>query len=164
MDESRFWQLIDQSRREASGPWQQHQRLAELLDGLTPNEIAGFAKHWYIKHRDAYRWDLWAVAYVIEGGCSDDSFMDFRAWLIAQGKEFYESVMSEPARVADRASDGVCYERMNYVARSVYQKKTSHEIPLDDLGVPPQPTKPLGETWDEDDLPKMYPELYERFS
>jgi hypothetical protein len=32
-----------------------------------------------------YRWDVWAAAYLIGGGCSDDSFTDFRAGVIALG-------------------------------------------------------------------------------
>lgn len=38
-------------------------------------------------HGALYRRDLWAAAYIIGGGCSDDSFIDFRAGLIAQGHE-----------------------------------------------------------------------------
>lgn len=41
---------------------------------------------------DSYRNPLWAAAYVINGGCSDDGFDYFRGWLIVQGHEVYERV------------------------------------------------------------------------
>ncbi|MEU1251459.1 DUF4240 domain-containing protein [Micromonospora arida] len=41
-------------------------------------------------------WDVWAAAYLIGGGCSDDSFIDFRAGVIALGREWYERVLASP--------------------------------------------------------------------
>ena len=32
----------------------------------------------------------------MKNGCSDDSFLDFRAWLIAQGKETYLEALRDP--------------------------------------------------------------------
>lgn len=48
-------------------------------------------------HQALYRWDVWAAAYLIGGGCSDDSFMDFRAGLIAQGRDWYQKAAASPA-------------------------------------------------------------------
>jgi hypothetical protein len=42
--------------------------------------------------KQANTWDLWAAAYIMNGGCSDDGFLYFRCWLIAQGKEVFEKV------------------------------------------------------------------------
>ncbi|EKC76209.1 hypothetical protein LEA_04821 [human gut metagenome] len=36
-----------------------------------------------------------------EYGCSDDGFIDFRAWLIAQGKEVYMNALRDPDTLAD---------------------------------------------------------------
>jgi hypothetical protein len=35
---------------------------------------------------------VWAAAYLIGGGCSGDAFIDFRAGVIAQGRDWYEKV------------------------------------------------------------------------
>lgn len=169
MDENRFWTIIDKSRKEAAAPGKQHEALAEILQSLTAEEIAGFAKHWYTKHGEAYRWDLWAVAYIIHGGCSDDAFMDFRAWLIGQGRDVYESALADPASVGNlvESSEGeemICYEELNYVSSDAYKKKTSQELPtLSTLGVPPHPSDPIGKSWDEEELPELYPELCKKF-
>ncbi|WP_342210876.1 LysR family transcriptional regulator [Streptomyces sp. DH-12] len=59
---------------------------------------------------------LWAAAYVINGGCSDDGFDYFRGWLIAQGREVFERAVARPGALADlpvlraSAADGHCLE------------------------------------------------------
>ena len=37
---------------------------------------------------EAYRWDIWAIAFIINGGCSDDGFEYFRGWLVRKAKNF----------------------------------------------------------------------------
>lgn len=44
----------------------------------------------------AYRTDIWALAYLLRGGCSDDSFDAFRGWLISQGRQVFEARLAEP--------------------------------------------------------------------
>lgn len=48
----------------------------------------------YLDH--AYAPGLWEAATAMKNGCSDDSFLDFRAWLIAQGKETYLEALRDP--------------------------------------------------------------------
>jgi len=52
--------------------------------------------------RDAlYRWDVWAAAYLIGGGCSDDMFSDFQAGVVALGREWWRRVLANPDELAD---------------------------------------------------------------
>ena len=44
----------------------------------------------------SYWTPLWAAAYVINGGCSDDGFDYCRGWLILQGREVFEHVVADP--------------------------------------------------------------------
>ena len=58
-------------------------------------------------------------------GCSDDGFMDFRAWLVGQGKEVYLSALKDPDTLADFDLQGECLcESMGYVASRAYEEKT----------------------------------------
>ena len=43
----------------------------------------------------SYLSSLWAAAYILMDGCSDDTFDYFRGWLIAQGKETFEKVLDD---------------------------------------------------------------------
>jgi len=53
---------------------------------------------------DSYRSSLWAAAYVINGGCSDDGFDYFRAWLMLQGRETFGQAVADPDSLADLAA------------------------------------------------------------
>jgi hypothetical protein len=38
---------------------------------------------------------------MINGGCSNDGFEDFRGWLIVQGHEVFERMIADPDTLAD---------------------------------------------------------------
>ena len=60
-----------------------------------------------------------------EYGCSDDGFIDFRAWLIAQGKEVYMDALREPDTLADAEPYGdCCFECLSYVGDYAYEQLT----------------------------------------
>ena len=43
---------------------------------------------------------LFGAAVLINGGSSDDRFLDFTAWLVMQGKTVYESALAAPDSLA----------------------------------------------------------------
>lgn len=57
-----------------------------------------------------YRYDLWAAAYLIGGGCSDDSFTDFRAGLIGQGCDWYEQATTSSDSGSGRCRTDAVYD------------------------------------------------------
>jgi Protein of unknown function (DUF4240) len=63
-----------------------------------------------VQHRqafaDSYDWGLWGAAYVIDGGCSDDGFDYFRAYLISRGRAVFEAAMADPDSLADADLEG----------------------------------------------------------
>lgn len=60
-----------------------------------------------------------------EYGCSDDGFIDFRAWLIAQGKEVYMNALRDPDTLADIEPYGdCCFECLSYVGDYAYEQLT----------------------------------------
>ena len=167
MDVDRFWQLIEESRQEAGDCEEQAKVLTERLELLMPEEIVSFQMHLHGRMRESYRHDIWAVAYIINGGCSDDGFDYFRGWLIARGRDFFETVMRTPERVGEGVPAGAEHdydhecESMLYVAHKAHESKTGQELPLGTFtGHVPEP---LGEPWEEDDLERLYPDLTRRF-
>lgn len=52
----------------------------------------------------AYTTDLWAAAYLINGGASDDGFYYFRCWLIGMGRDIYGMALADPDTLADVVS------------------------------------------------------------
>jgi hypothetical protein len=100
LSEERFWQIIVRSLDGTDSVGltmkKQTQLLERELQDLSHDEFVGFAGHFCKYYGDACRQDLWAVAYVVMGGCSDGCFMDFRKWLVTRGKSVYEAALLSP--------------------------------------------------------------------
>ena len=87
MDTGGFWEVIEAARASASAGRPFHEVLTDLLAGRTEHEILDYQEKFDEVRQVLYRWDVWAAAYLIGGGCSDDSFIDFMAGLIGHGRE-----------------------------------------------------------------------------
>jgi len=109
----------------------------------------------------SYTRDLWAAAYIINGGCSDDDFECFRAWLIAQGTEAFHEVLRNPETLADLGEANVELKPLLHVAGKAYHARTTTEL----ASASPTPTDLAGATWrdDEKTLQKKFPRLFEKF-
>ncbi|MFC3985545.1 MULTISPECIES: DUF4240 domain-containing protein [Streptosporangium] len=161
MDQDDFWATIERARA-LGGPL--HEALETVLADMPAEAVVDYSQH-YDEHGAAlHRWDVWAAAYLIGGGCSDDSFMDFRAGVIAQGRECHRIALTGPDRLADLplvlAGDGedLFYEDFVYVPANAYRRLTGG----DDLFAAqrtryPQPLDEpdMGEDFDFDDPAEM---------
>ncbi|MCX5397852.1 DUF4240 domain-containing protein [Streptomyces sp. NBC_00102] len=104
MDTDQFWRLIEAARRQASHPDDGGEvaRLATALLAVRPvEEIVAAQQVLWDLLAASYTNPLWAAAYLINGGCSDDGFDYFRGWLIAQGRETFDRVVADPDALAD---------------------------------------------------------------
>ncbi|MFH8495028.1 DUF4240 domain-containing protein [Streptomyces coeruleorubidus] len=170
MDETEFWELVDDTREAAEGdPEEQADLLVERLTQKDPDSVLDFARHFESRYNRAYRWDLWGAAWVLLDGASDDAFDFFRCWLIGQGRHVFEGAVHDPDSLAellddfDEEIDGDG-EELGYAADEAYEQLTGTVGP--DLGIPPAPPEPEGTPLDfenEDLLAERYPRLWERF-
>jgi Protein of unknown function (DUF4240) len=164
--EAAFWRLIAQARQAADGQSDDvsHQ-LQDLLTGLPPQQIVAFDRFRHRLDRRAYTWDLWGAAYVIEDGCSEDCFRDFRAYLISLGRGPYEAALRDPDSLAGIVQDAETgdWENADNVAPDAYASVTGEDFPLDDSDLS---GSPRGTAWDSEDetaLVARYPNLAARF-
>jgi len=178
MRKDRFWEIIDTSRQRAVRKKRRpiddfihghEEALAEDLLQLSPREIVSFDQRFWHYHQLAYRWDLWAAAYWLGGGCSDDGFTDFRSCLISLGKDLFTQVLEGPDELADIVSrPDVPYmqaEGFQYVASKVYREKTGEDIPRPRRGAS-GPREPVGKRIDHDNEEEMrrhFPKLVAKF-
>jgi hypothetical protein len=94
-----FWEHIQKSRR--VDPDAHAERLEKRLEKLPPDEILDFIHWWDMMMREAYQWNLWGAAYLINGGCSDDGFHYFCNWLVIQGRDIFQKAVTNPDSLAD---------------------------------------------------------------
>ena len=156
-----FWELL-----EGLDSAQAVDELATRLEKLSAEEIIDFDAHFIRAFRHAYDWRLWAAAYLIEGGCSDDGFMDFRYGLLSRGRRVFELALSDPDSLPELLGeeDFVSNEEFGYVATRVFEAKTGEEaIPSPDL---PPIGEPTGQRWDFDDpvlCAQKLPRIWQRY-
>jgi hypothetical protein len=165
LDETDFWTFIEESKAESVGDIErQVQLLINRVSALSIPDIFAFDDLFHRFHRQAYQWNLWAAAYIIGGGCSDDGFTDFRAGLITLGKQVYDDALRDPEILADilPADEELRVERMNYAAKYAYKNKTGEEMPIF-YGLHKY-SEPTGEPWNESEIYKQYPKLTAKFA
>ena len=140
MSTEEFWQLIAAARRQAPAPGDSRAVTREataLLAARTAGEIVAAQQVLWDLMADSYTNSLWAAAYVINGGCSDDGFDYFRGWLIAQGRETFEAVVADPDALAQlpavqaAAVEGLVLDReeLLYIAWHAHLTATGEELP-----------------------------------
>jgi hypothetical protein len=138
MDVDAFWELIEHARSNARDDERLVEQVATALLALPTEEILDFEEQMSQAEHRAYRWEVWGAAYLINGGCSDDGFQDFRAWLVAQGRDTFTRAVADPdwlaehpavRRMTDSRRDGwLGLEALHFVAEETYERLTGdHE-------------------------------------
>jgi hypothetical protein len=174
----RFWSVVELARQRAKEKARgltvgrtENDRIDEciedalytVLSRLPSEEVAGFEDVFNRLHNAAYHHDLWAAAYIMNGGCSDDGFIDFRYQLIMKGRHVYEEAIRDAQTLTSTFVGG--YEGVQYVPNKVYKEKTGREIPYGQFAPPAKPYRrePEGEQWKENDLPVRFPKLWAKY-
>lgn len=178
MDRETFWDIVERARRAAGretvtaeGADAVARHLVAELSVLSPAAIVGFEQAYDDVNLEAWRWDLWAAAYLMRGGCSDDGFDYFRGWLVAQGRAVWERAVADPDSLAeagvDPEDDAVECEAVLSAAGDAYAEATgagtdafwealdAADRAADDRA----PADPAGEDFDFDDDEQMHARL-----
>lgn len=118
-----FWMLIDQAKEHPSGP---SEWLMEQLVSLGPEQAKKFDDIASVYMGAAYQYGLWAAASIMElGGCTDDGFIDFRMWLVGQGKDVYMAALKDPDSLADVPDYHSCqFDSLPHMGGRAYEELT----------------------------------------
>jgi len=169
MNIDEFWSLV--GRVHATAPHDMAEKcrlLAKELRQLACEQISSFESHFCDLFYRAYSWDLWAAAYMINKGCSNDSFMDFRSTLISLGRDAYETALTDVESLVafDIDPAWATYEGYQYVAQKVYEEKCGPRA-ADSCesfgGGKPHPKTPAGSDWHEWELHERYARLAAKY-
>lgn len=163
METEKFWIIIETSKSNSLGDYEKQQsELENELLKLTAKDVLEFDNKFRSLRGEIYNWDFWAAAYIINGGCSDDCFSDFRGWLIGQGKSIFENAIQniETLSELNETNDGD-WEGLSYIPTDIYEKKTGKAMPQ---GIQ-ENIEITGEEWEENenDLKNRFPKLYMKF-
>ena len=138
MNKEQFWRIVDDVRSSAD-PRDQEAilfALQEQLRKLPSAEIMEWQEIFQFYDDAAYRDELWAASGAMGAHCSDDGFMDFRSWLISQGRDVYMAALRDPESLAEVDTEGqsLNFEQYAYVAPKAYAQRRAYEAgPLADV-------------------------------
>lgn len=186
MEINTWWALIERARTVAGSDDRNSAddplppALTEVLTTLSPSELVDFDVTLTKVTDEAYLHPLWLAADLIEGGCGDDGFMDFRDGLVLQGRAAFTRAIADPDTLADlpvvqlmAADDGgwLGYESISYLVERAYRQVKGETASLtaaletahDELT---RPEKATGEKWDpadDDQVRRHLPRLADLF-
>jgi hypothetical protein len=159
-----LWDIIEQVKQYSKGELAAAcEAFREELDQLDDAALLRAVNEFDDAMRRAYDYNLWGAAYLIHGGCGDDTFWDFRAGVIALGKRVYEAALRDPDSLAtvDDVEERTLFEGFQYIPSKLLEERN--------LSTPSRgghmPGTPTGENWtDEAELETRYPRLAARFN
>ena len=121
-----FWQFIEEAKEQCGQDMDAE--ICWLKAGLLrmqPEQVLKFHAIMHGYQEAAYKYGLWTAASLLMDGCTDDLFIDFRAWLIAQGKTVYMAALENPDSLAKVEQYGDCeFEMLSYVGNEAYKELT----------------------------------------
>jgi Protein of unknown function (DUF4240) len=161
MDLDYFWNLISQSQRASNGDLStQVVSLIEKLKLETEDNILAYRTIFEDLMNRSNTAALWEAADILGCGCSEDDFLDFRGWLIAQGKEIYENAIIDPESLVNvvNINERARHEEFLYVPMYAYEQKTGEPLPVQKGSIQ---TELQGTHWPEKN--KRFPKLAAKF-
>ncbi len=166
MEQRRTWKLLDPTRTHfCSGPGTEDVFIQNLAT-FSVDELLSFATYWNHHWSRTVRDDLWAAAYLIDGGCSDDAFYNYvRPGVILLGENLFEAVIKDPDQTLaglPNAGQELIQGEFCHVVQLAFEEKTGQDL---DWGELPQ-IRPINDppdravNWKEEDLPRLFPKLW----
>lgn len=163
MNEQIFWAIIQRAHDQSQGSmYAKCEAITTEIAKLSEEDALAFSELFDAMMDKAYTWSLWGAAYLINGGCEEEAFSDFRAALISRGQEAFEQAITSPDSLADGDFDEYAWVLESYesaVAEGIEavlgfepERKHSH------------PDQPAGEKWAEKNLNQLYPKIAKKLS
>jgi len=161
----KFWEIIQLAHDKSSGDMDRKcELIKESISTLDDSEVSRFSEHFDDMMDALYSWPLWGAAYVMNGGCSDDAFSDFRSSLISRGEQEFLVALNSPDLLVDFdfLEDTWFYEGFSYAVMEATEAKLG-ESPK---RIRPHPEEPSGQAWEDDSetLSSLFPKLWVKFS
>lgn len=176
MDKTEFWKIVEYSIAKSNNDKSEQEKvIIEKLITYSPKQIIEFELIFRQLIIEADDYKIMGAQKIIAGYVSDDSYLYFRCWLIGKGEKIFTETLKNPEFLSENINQGEesYFEELMYVATNAFKIKTGKKeedesFPrniaiakgLDyDFGAPP--TK--GVDWKEEELPKTYPKLWDKF-
>ncbi|GAA2653299.1 DUF4240 domain-containing protein [Paractinoplanes durhamensis] len=163
-----FWAVIGRATADRPAtPAEVAKRAAADLATCEPEEIVAWARHLDKVMVASGTEDLWAAAYLIHGGCTEEGFDNFRGWLIAHGRETVARSVKSPDDLAEMpavraaSENGAVFEAEEVlsIAAEAYRQATGSELPPGETAAIRPDAADLWDFDNEEEMQKRLPRL-----
>lgn len=173
MNDNEFWQFVAGCGASPSADadafvtaWK------AAIRNLSPDELIALNAALARTLRRAYTWDVRGVAYIMNGGCSDDDFLYFRQWLVSRGRAFFDTIVETTDELASLMPSNVHspfeISELDLVLGDVWEEKTGIDQFDTEKGFPDERVdldELHGSKWKEDtaSMAQRFPKCWARF-
>jgi len=161
IDRDSFWSMISDAMAATHGNLDAFEKtLTKDLTQRTHQEIREFSRQFCELLEETCNWDVYGAATAI--GCgSEDGFLDFRRWIVFQGRRQFVRILADPDYLGsyDRKSDPVEHWYSEFHPGEAYEKVTGRN--LRNWKVSPFPAGHNPYTTDKQ-IAKRFPKLWKR--
>ncbi|WP_322173862.1 DUF4240 domain-containing protein [Acutalibacter caecimuris] len=175
MSKDGFWSLISEVKAACGQDQDKYlDTLKTRLKELGPDHAQDFHDIVHAYEDLAYKYGLWSASELM-GRATDDSFIDFRAWLISQGKEAYFAALKDPDSMADLdPGDGYWFESFTYAGDYALEKltgesaydhtdKAAYDKLIEALKADIDYGEGINYPCESDEVADLFPRLFERY-
>ena len=130
MNKDRFWEINEKVRNRCKDDAEKMvDALQEELEKHPIKDVQRFSSIFNTYHHIAYKEGLFSIGSMMNHYMmTDDGFIDFRYWLISQGKETYMNAMKDPMALCNAEikpiGDWYKFETFGYVPMNIIEEKT----------------------------------------
>ncbi|MBF0597923.1 DUF4240 domain-containing protein [Faecalibacter rhinopitheci] len=176
LDTDLYWQIIENSLQDADTLEEQQENLFQELSNLTAEDIIGFRLRTEFFMFQSYSNELWCAGSIMNDGCDEDGFQNFRLWLISQGKEIFSDAMIDADNLAKYFEDGFndddLYEFENFSTISndaflkIFKNDIHDFIDYENFNYFEEDYNEIELNWDEDNITTLQaicPRLFTTF-
>lgn len=158
MKDEEFWNIIKNIKED------------HKVTFLSKKEILEFDKKLKVKLIELYKFSLMEISFVVLSYISDETFREFRSWLILQGKEKFYTTLKEPETITnwlnkkEIGSINDLGENLLAFTRELYIKHGGTEEEFDSkefVEIEPEIEMEWAET--KEDYRKKYPQVVDNF-
>lgn len=155
IDQDLFWEIVGTAGETTGSTSDRVREISDRLAEFSASQIKAFEKLLWGAMQRLNHYDAWALAYLLNDGCSDDAFEAFRAWIILQGRDAFDLVLSDPVAFLNQIGvwgnmDG---SALLHVSAIAYDRRTGKALPTTKR----LPAAVQGTPWNEETVEQTYP-------
>lgn len=160
-DEEKFWELIDYTKDQSRGDYQnQIGLIKDRVNHYSTEDLVKLDNLLNHLIKEAFTWDLYGASSIIFKSQEIGNLVLLISMLISRGQVIYNNSLVNPNVLVNQDFGQIKGVIINDVFKELYVLKTNELMPeVKDFSL-----DLTGEEWQQSQLPSKFPEIWDRFA